>query len=108
FAQFSSDLDATTKKRIELGKRIVEILKQKQYAPFPVENQVAVIYAVTNGYLDEVAVDKVSAWEAAFNKFLASDKSGMLETIRAGEKLDEATEKKLVAAITTFNTKGLW
>ncbi|OGY74463.1 MAG: F0F1 ATP synthase subunit alpha [Candidatus Jacksonbacteria bacterium RIFOXYA2_FULL_43_12] len=108
FAQFSSDLDATTKKRIELGKRIVEILKQKQYAPFPVENQVAVIYAVTNGYLDEVAVDKVSAWEAAFNKFLASDKSGMLETIRAGEKLDEATEKKLVAAITAFNTKGLW
>jgi F-type H+-transporting ATPase subunit alpha len=70
FAQFSSDLDKATKARIDRGQRLTETLKQPQYQPVPVEKQVMIIYAATNGYLDDVAVDKVSDWEAAFYRYM--------------------------------------
>src|SRR6266513_1179706 len=63
FAQFSSDLDRATKARIDRGQRLTEILKQPQYRPVPVEKQVMIIYAATNGYLDNTHVDQMVAWE---------------------------------------------
>jgi F-type H+/Na+-transporting ATPase subunit alpha len=70
FSQFASDLDKATRNRIERGKRVTEILKQPQYTPIPVEKQVMIIYAATNGYLDDVPVDSVSEWETAFYRYM--------------------------------------
>jgi F-type H+/Na+-transporting ATPase subunit alpha len=70
FAQFASDLDPQTRARIELGRRITEVLKQDQFQPVPVGHQVAVLYAATNGYLEDVDVEKVRDWEEKFRKFL--------------------------------------
>jgi F-type H+-transporting ATPase subunit alpha len=103
FAQFGSDLDAATLRQLARGSRTVEILKQPQYQPMPVENQVAVIYAVTNGYLDQVAVERVRAWELGFHRFMAERHREILDGIRQkGELTDDLTEE-LVAAIGEFN-----
>ncbi len=85
FAQFSSDLDPETKKQIDRGRRITELLNQPQYAPMPVEHQVAVIYAVNNGFFDDVAVDAVRGSEASLVAFLEKSKRPLLNKIMAGE-----------------------
>src|SRR5205085_27021 len=69
FSSFASDLDAATKKQLERGARTVEVLKQPQYQPMPVERQVMIIYAVTNGLLDQIAVNQLKDWERAFLEF---------------------------------------
>src|SRR3984893_5400160 len=74
FAAFASDLDKATRSRIERGQRLTEILKQPQYRPVPVEKEVMIIYAATNGYLDDVPVDKVTAWETAFYRYMDANK----------------------------------
>lgn len=102
FAQFASDLDPQTKARLDRGQRITEILKQDQYAPLPVEHQVAIIYAATNGYLDDVAVDKVRDFEAKFHKFLDIQKKDMLKIIADKKELSEDLEKQLKSAIEEF------
>ncbi|MFH1193467.1 MAG: F0F1 ATP synthase subunit alpha [bacterium] len=107
FAQFASDLDESTKKQIERGKRTVEILKQGQYAPMAVENQVAIIYAVTNGYLDDVEVAKVNEWEIKFHEFLNMQRGGTLEKIRAEKALTEEIEKELKEAIGDFKSRNM-
>lgn len=101
FAQFSSDLDPETKKQIDLGQRLVEILKQPQYQPMPVENQVAIIYAVTNGLANDVEVKDVKDWETKFHKFMSTKFKLVLDKIAKGT-WDEATEKELKEAITEF------
>ena len=73
FAQFGSDLDADTKARLEQGARIVEVLKQSQNAPVPVEKQVAILYAVTKGILENVKVEDVNAYEAGLYTYLDAD-----------------------------------
>jgi F-type H+-transporting ATPase subunit alpha len=70
FAQFASDLDKATRSRIDRGQRLTEVLKQGQYQPLPVEKQVMIIYAATKGYLDDVSLDKIAAWEAAFYRYM--------------------------------------
>jgi len=102
FAQFASDLDAATKQQIDRGKRTVEILKQGQYAPMAVENQVAIIYAVTNGYLDDVEVAKVAEWETKFHEFLDAQRGAILEKLRTEKALTEEIEKELKEAIGDF------
>lgn len=102
FAQFASDLDPQTRQQIDRGRRIVEILKQPQYQPMPVENQVAIIYAVTNGYLDDIAVPAVKDWEERFHKFMKTMRPEILTTIREKKILDEELEKKLKKAIEEF------
>ena len=92
FAQFGSDLDADTKARLALGERIVEVLKQKRNHPIPVGCQVAIVYAVINGYLDEVPVEKVSAYENALYEKLKSDYAHLLERIAQGFFEDEDVE----------------
>src|SRR5919201_412344 len=71
FAAFASDLDKTTKAQLDRGARVVEVLKQPQYEPMPVEQQVMIIYAVTNGFLDDVAVERIRERERDFHAFMA-------------------------------------
>jgi F-type H+-transporting ATPase subunit alpha len=109
FAQFGSDLDADTKARLEQGARIVEVLKQDQNAPVPVEKQVAILYAVTKGILSHVAVADVRTYEAGLYSFLDTDANGaaaMVE-IRSTGKLEEDTEEKLKAALNDYTDSFL-
>jgi len=102
FAQFASDLDPETKKQIERGQRITELLKQPQYQPVSVENQVVSIFATNNGYFDNVAVKDISATEKKLNDFMNKSKRSLLDKIAAGE-WDEKIEKELKSACEEFN-----
>ena len=97
FAQFGSDLDADTKARLEQGARIVEVLKQSQNAPVPVEKQVAILYAVTKGILEKVKVEDVSAYESGLYTYLDADAAGIevMQLISSTGKLEPETEEKL-------------
>ena len=97
FAQFGSDLDADTKARLEQGARIVEVLKQSQNAPVPVEKQVAIMYAVTKGILEKVKVEDVNAYEAGLYTYLDADAAGLevMQLISTTGKLEPETEEKL-------------
>lgn len=104
FAQFSADLDAATRAQLDRGQRIQEILKQLQYEPAPLGNQVVIIYAVTNGYLDDVPVREVKAWENAFHRWMDANHPEIGAAIeREGELTDEA-EEALKVAIEEFKT----
>ena len=103
FAQFGSDLDAATQRQLARGARTVEILKQPQYQPMPVENQVAVIYAVTNGYLDEIDIAHVRRWELGFHETMAAKHQHILDGIRTGGQLTDELTKQLIDAIKSFN-----
>jgi F-type H+/Na+-transporting ATPase subunit alpha len=102
FAQFGSELDAATQKQLARGERIVEVLKQPQYAPMPVEHQIMIIYAVTNGYLDDVPANRVRAFEHGFHEYVRAQRPQLGEAIRTTGKLDEATTKQLVDAVNAF------
>jgi F-type H+-transporting ATPase subunit alpha len=102
FAQFGSDLDAKTQAQLERGKRIVEVFKQPQYNPIPVEVQAAVLFTVQNGYMDDVPVEKVKDFQARFTDFLITRKSNILSTIVKEKTLSDATTNDLKAAITEF------
>ncbi len=102
FAQFGSELDPATQQLLARGARMVEILKQPQYAPVPVEEQVAIIYAGTNGYLDDVAVGDCRKWEAEFLEFLRTAHPEVLDGIRTRKVLDEELSGRLKAAILAF------
>lgn len=105
FAQFGSDLDAATKAQIDRGQRTTEILKQPQYTPYPVEDQVQVIYVAVKGYLDDVAVDEVVDFEHRILAFLHSTHPEIGEDIVKNKKLTEANEEKLKAAILEFKER---
>ncbi|MBW6440601.1 F0F1 ATP synthase subunit alpha [Patescibacteria group bacterium] len=105
FAQFSSDLDKETKERIERGKRLVEVLKQGQYDPMETEDQVAIIFATINGFLDEVAVEKVKDFERDMLDFLRDKNAHILEDIAKEGKISDETEKDLKEAIKEFKEK---
>jgi len=102
FAQFGSDLDASTQKLLARGARLTELLKQPQYAPMPVEEQVASIFAGTQGFLDSVDVKDVTRYEAAMLSFLRSDKPKILKAIRESKELKDDTAKDLREALTEF------
>ncbi|KAJ1865677.1 Alpha subunit of the F1 sector of mitochondrial F1F0 ATP synthase [Coemansia sp. RSA 486] len=95
FAQFGSDLDASTQFLLNRGARLTEMLKQPQYSPLSVEDQVAIIFAGVNGFLDKVPTNRIVEFEQKFIPFLQSNHSDILQTIRKDGKIDEATEKKL-------------
>lgn len=102
FAQFGSDLDEKTRAQIERGRRTVEILKQGQYEPMAMANQVAILYALTQGFLDDVPVEKVKKWETDFHKFLANEEKKALEMIAEKKELTEEVVKELEKAINNF------
>jgi F-type H+-transporting ATPase subunit alpha len=102
FAAFASDLDATSKAQLERGERLVELLKQPQNQPAPVEEQVVSIFLGTGGHLDSVPVEDVRRFETELLDHLRGSKEGVLSEIRESQKLSEETEKKLVDAIKEF------
>ena len=106
FAQFGSELDAKTLAQIDRGKRIMEIFKQAQYDPIPVEIQVAVLWAVQNGYFDNVPVDRVKEFQAAFTEFLTTRKPDLLKRIAKQGALDEALNAELKGTADQF--KETW
>jgi F-type H+-transporting ATPase subunit alpha len=106
FAQFGSDLDAATKARLDRGQRIVELFKQKQYNPIPVEEQVAVMWAMQNGYIDPVPVDRVKEFQIKLQDYLETRKESLLASIRDKKQLDEELESQLKSALEEF--KATW
>ena len=104
FAQFGSDLDAATKARLERGQRIVELFKQTQYNPIPVEEQVAVMWAMQNGYLDAVPVERVKDFQVKLQDWLATRKEVLLASIRDKKALDEDLETQLRSALDEFRS----
>ena len=109
FAQFGSDLDADTKARLEQGARIVEVLKQSQNAPVPVEKQVAILYAVTKGILEKVNVEDVSEYESGLYTYLDADAAGLevMQLISSTGKLEPETEEKLRHVLETYTENFL-
>jgi F-type H+/Na+-transporting ATPase subunit alpha len=103
FAQFGSELDAATQRQLARGERIVELLKQPQYAPMPFEQQVMVIYAVTNGYVDEIPTTRVREWESSFLDYITSHRPEISQTMRETRALSKDLEPTLVEAIKAFN-----
>ena len=99
FAQFGSDLDATTQRLLDRGARLTELLKQSQFSPLKMEEQVAVIYAGVNGYLDPIPVNRVKAFEEGLLSLMRSQNADILNTIRDTRDLDDATAGKLKAAV---------
>ena len=102
FAAFASDLDATSKAQLERGARLVELLKQPQYQPAPVEEQVVSIFLGTGGHLDSVPVEDVRRFETEFLDHIRASEEGILSEIRESQKLSEETENKLIDAIKEF------
>ncbi len=102
FAQFGSDLDENTRKQIERGRRTVEILKQDQYEPMAMPNQVAILYALTGGFLDDVVVEKVKIWENDFHKYLKTSNKEILNLIAEKKELSEEIIATLEKAIKEF------
>src|SRR4030081_3766803 len=103
FSSFASDLDAATKKQLERGARTVEILKQPQYRPMSVEHQVMVIFAVTNGFLDQVAVGDIKEWERGFLEFMEKQFPQVPQKIRTEKVLSKEVEADLRRGIESFN-----
>ena len=102
FAQFGSDLDAKTQAQLERGKRIVEVFKQPQYNPIPVENQVVALWAVQNGYFDDVAVEKVKDFQGKLTDYIVNRKASLIDKIRKEKALSDAITAELKAAIVEF------
>jgi F-type H+-transporting ATPase subunit alpha len=102
FAAFGSDLDSASKAQLERGSRLVELLKQGQYQPFPIEEQVVSIWAGTTGQLDDVPVADIRKFEREFLDFLRREHKGVLTTIVETSKLEDGTITSLTEAITSF------
>jgi F-type H+-transporting ATPase subunit alpha len=102
FAQFASDLDAATQQQLARGARLVELLKQGQYAPIAVEEQVVAIFAGTNGYVDPLPVDQVGRYETELVSWLKAERADVLKTIASEQKISDETEKKLRDALDAF------
>ena len=102
FAQFGSDLDAATQRQLSRGERLMELLKQPQYSPWPLEHQIMLIYAGARGYLDKVAIKEISRWERELVRYIDTAHSNLSETLSIGAWNDEI-ESKLKQAIEDFN-----
>src|SRR5437588_12766827 len=106
FAQFGCDLDDATKARLDRGQRIVELFKQTQYNPIPVEQQVAVMWAMQNGYVDPVPVERVKEFQSKLQDYLGTRKESLLRSIREKKQIDEELESQLKSALEEF--KAIW
>ncbi|MDQ3555233.1 MAG: F0F1 ATP synthase subunit alpha, partial [Gemmatimonadota bacterium] len=102
FASFGSELDSATQRQLARGERAVEVMKQPQYSPVPVENQVAIIYALTQGHLDDVEVEQVRSWERDFHIFLRTQRPQVLDAIRESRQISEDSERALIDAIRVY------
>ncbi len=105
FALFGSELDKASQQQLGRGKRLVEVLKQPQYKPVPVEKQVVIIFAGTTGLLDDLAVEQIRRFETELNKFLDSSQSALLQEIRTKKALDDQVKAKLNAVLKEFKDR---
>jgi F-type H+-transporting ATPase subunit alpha len=106
FAQFGSELDAQTQAKIDRGKRIVELFKQPQYSPIPVEEQVAIIWAVQNGYVDDVPVERIKEFQAQWSDFLVTRRADLLKKIGQQKVVSDEIKGELKTAADQF--KQAW
>jgi F-type H+-transporting ATPase subunit alpha len=102
FAQFASDLDAATRQQLSRGERLVEVLKQGQFVPWPVDEQVVVIFAGTHGYLDALPVDSIGRYQQELVSYLKSERASILSDILSKGKLDDTLESQLEDALKAF------
>jgi len=102
FAQFASDLDEATRKQLDRGARVTELLKQAQYLPLPISLMAASLYAVNKGYLDDIEVKKVLGFESGLHQFLKSSHAALLAKLEADKAMDKAAEEELNGAIAAF------
>jgi F-type H+-transporting ATPase subunit alpha len=105
FAQFASDLDEASRKQLERGQRLVEVLKQPAHQPLPVEKQVVIIYAGTRGYLDDIPVKSVRKFEEELYPFIEAKYPQIFENIRSKKQIDSETEELLKKALEEFKTQ---
>lgn len=105
FSQFASDLDAATRKQLNRGARLMELLKQSQYKPIPVELQILVIYAGTQGFLDPIPVTAVARFEKEVTEFFKASHKDLLEEIASGRKMSNEVQAKVKAALKTFSER---
>lgn len=105
FAQFSSELDAHSKAQLQRGQCLMEILKQDQYEPLAVEDQVVIVFAGTNGFTDDIPTDKIKAWEKSFLQFMKEKHGDILMAIKESKKVEDDTRAKIETAIKDFKTK---
>ena len=108
FAQFASDLDEATRKQLDRGQRVMELMKQKQYSPLSVADMAVSLFAVDRGYLDDVEVKKVGAFENALHGYMKSARAALLNTINETGDFSDAIEAELKDAITTFKQTQTW
>jgi F-type H+-transporting ATPase subunit alpha len=108
FSQFASDLDDATRKQLERGQRITELMKQKQYSPLSVAEMGLTLYAVEKGYLDDVPVTEVSAFEAALQSYMHSMHAPLMHHINQAGAYDDAIESQLKDAVEEFKQTGSW
>ena len=105
FAQFATELDRATRSQLARGERMMELLKQPQYQPMPVAEQVVVVYAGTHGYVDGIEVDKVAEFAGRLLTFVRERHPRMLQSIRESGELSEETEKELQQTIEDYRTR---
>jgi F-type H+-transporting ATPase subunit alpha len=105
FAQFASDLDKATQAQLNRGQRLQELLKQDQYSPLPVEKQIVIIFAGTNGYLDKIPVERLRDYESRLYDFLDNSKPDVLKTISERRKLDDEMTAMIRGALDEFRDK---
>ena len=108
FAQFASDLDEATRKQLERGQRVMELLKQKQYAPMDVAEQGVSLFAVENGYLDEIGLEQVSPFEDAMQAYMASNQSELMASINSNPEFNDEVASKIKAALDDFVANHSW
>ena len=107
FAQFASDLDDATRKQLDRGQRVTELMKQSQYSPLSVGEMAVSLFSADRGYLDDVELNKIGSFEAALIDFMGSSKTDLLNTLNGGDWTD-ALESQLVAALDDFKATGSW
>jgi F-type H+-transporting ATPase subunit alpha len=108
FAQFASDLDESTRRQLERGQRVMEVMKQSQYSPMSVAQMAVSLFAVDRGYLDDVDLGKAADFERALQDYMSSKKSDLIESINSDPKWDDDVEEKLKAAIDEFKANHAW
>src|SRR5690606_31896106 len=108
FAQFASDLDEATRKQLERGQRVTELMKQKQYAPMSIAQMALSIYAVNEGYLDDVPLNKILAFEAGLHAHFANTQGALMDDIVATGKWDKDVEAQFRKGIEDFKATGSW
>lgn len=108
FSQFASDLDDATRKQLERGQRITELMKQKQYSPFSVAEMGLSLYVVEKGYMDDIAVNEITAFEMALQSYMHSSHAALMQKINEAGAYDDAIDAQLKQAVEEFKRTGTW